>query len=118
MATVANGVKSFSQARDEAGLPIKVTREDIAKMGTVTWDYAEEAQARNPSDGTMGDGYMVYLHDDKDNKYMTFVGNVVLVGLIRGKVSDETGQVITPGIEFPFRARLVKDHDRTWNWAD
>jgi hypothetical protein len=117
MATVSN-TRTFSQAVAEADLPVKVTREDIAKLGLVTWDYAEEAQARNPSSGEMGDGYMVYLHDAKGNKMMTFVGNVVLVGMIRGKVDPETGEVQQPGIQFPFTARLVKDHDRTWVWSD
>jgi hypothetical protein len=118
MATVGNGAKSFSQARDAAGLPTKVTREEIAMMGVVTWTAAEEASARNPQTGEMGEGYMVYLTDDKGREFMTFVGNVILVSLIKGRLDPETNEVITPGIEFPFRARLVKEHDRTWNWAD
>ena len=118
MATVGNGIKSFSQARDAAGLPMKITREEISKMGTVTWTAAEESSARNPQTGEMGEGYMVYLTDDKGNEFMTFVGNVILVNLIKGRIDAETGEVLTPGIEFPFRAKLVKEHDRTWNWAD
>ena len=113
-----NQARSFSQALEAAGLPTKVTREEIAMMGVVTWTGAEEAAARNPQTGEMGDGYMVYLEDDKGRQFMTFVGNVILVNLIKGRVDKETGEIITPGIEFPFRAKLVKEHDRTWNWAD
>ena len=113
-------VKSFSDRAKEAGLPILVDRETIADIGPVTWTGAVKSQARNPQDGTMGDGVMATVVTDEGDRYHTFIGNVALLSVLTDRaVDEETGEVtyeIRDSI-FPFRGRIVKS-GRAWVFAD
>lgn len=118
-------VKSISQAKKDAGVPIQISREDIASLGVVKWLSAEGTQARNPQTGEMGDGFFCRLADSNGEVYTTFLGNVVLVKDI-AKVADvETGELARDGAGFlvpndtlfPFMARLTKVGN-TWRFED
>lgn len=106
---------SYSQRAKEQGLPILISREQIAEMGPVTWVSAEPSEARNPQSGEMGHGLLAVIEVD-GQRYQTFVGNVALLKDLA--TIDEDSKVYTPRAGmFPFTARLVKS-GRTWVFSD
>ena len=120
MAKIAEA-RSFSDMAREENLPVLVSREFIAELGTVTWDSAEASEARNPQTGVIEPGLIVQLHDEQGNRYQTYVGNVALLQVLAAANYAEDGNTIESYVpytnRFPFRGRLIKS-GRTWTFSD
>jgi hypothetical protein len=102
--TAAPKARSFSEVAKEAGLPVIVSREFIAELGTVTWLTKEPGTARNPQTGEMDDVLMVDLVTDEGDNYRTVVGNVALTDVLNK-------------VGLPMRA-AIKKSGRTWIFTD
>lgn len=95
---------SYSQAREQAGLPTRASTEELSQMGVITFLSAEHATARNPETGEPGEGMLVVTQDSEGRKFQTFVGGKALVRDLNE-------------IELPFSARIVK-RGRSWTFSD
>lgn len=105
-------VKSRSEARRAADLPVRAKTADLAKMGTLAFLSAEAAQARNPQTGEMGDGMNVIVQDSDGRKFVAFIGGVALVRELTEMAEADA---------FPFTARIVRDGEgpgHPWTFAD
>lgn len=120
MTKIADAPRSFSDMAREENLPILISREQIAEMGTVTWLSAEASEARNPQTGLIEPGLLVQLESDGQH-YQTYVGNVALLTVLASANYADDGNTVLSYVpytkRFPFTARLIKS-GRTWVFSD
>jgi hypothetical protein len=103
MATAkATAVPSFTKAAKDAGVPLQIKTEDVARLGTVTWVSAEEMTSQLP-DGSPSEGYFCTIDMD-GTLYTVFIGGVALTRILHD-------------VPLPFRASIEKS-GRTWVFAD
>jgi hypothetical protein len=103
-ATAKNStVPSFSKAAKDAGVPLQIKTEDVARLGTVTWLTAEEMTSQLP-DGSPSEGYFCEIVDEFDTHYTVFIGGVALTRILHD-------------VPLPFAASIEKS-GRTWIFAD
>lgn len=102
--TKNNNIRSLADAAAAAGVPKKLSREQIAELGIVNWMHAAPTQARNPQTGEMGDGFFVTIADDNGEEFQSFIGNIAL------------GNILAR-VDLPFRAGIKKS-GRTWVFYD
>jgi hypothetical protein len=103
MATAKTSVPSFSKAVKDAGVPLQIKTEDVARLGTVTWISAEEMTSNLP-DGTPSEGYFCEVEDADGKHYTVFIGGVALTRILHD-------------VPLPFSASIEKS-GRTWVFAD
>lgn len=103
MATKATAVPSFTKAAKDAGVPLQIKTEDVARLGTVTWVSAEEMTSQLP-DGSPSEGYFCTISDTDGTMYTVFVGGVALTRILHD-------------VPLPFAASIEKS-GRTWVFAD
>ena len=109
---MADKIPSRSEARKAAGLPVRASTAELAKMGRLTWLSAEPAQARNPQTGEMGEGMQVTVQDADGRKFSAFVGGVALVRELNEMLEADG---------FPFTATLIRAGEgpgNPWQFAD
>lgn len=100
---MADKVPSRADRVREAGLPVRATTAELAKMGQVTFLEGNVGQARNPQTGEMNDGWLVIVADKSGRKFRSFIGGKALV-----RELNEMFAELADGM-FPFTATIVRE---------